>query len=177
MKNKFLITIAAVFCSFLLLGFMSFPPNSENTPPGSTGSPADGKDCSSCHKAKTKVLEGIITSNIPGNKYVAGKTYTITVTLKGDAAKAKKFGFQVSPQNIKGKPLGKLVVTNAEETKLAGNGKYINQTKIGVDGSGTKTWTFDWIAPPKTAGEVVFYGGFVIGGKPETLYTSTLAVK
>ena len=169
MKNKLLISIFAVFCSIVFLGFMIFSPSTDGSPAGNSSSPFDGKDCSSCHRAKPRPMDGMITTNISGNKYIPGKTYTITATLKGDA-KAKKFGFQISPQDNKGKLMGKMVVTNNIETKLAGNGKYMNQITKGVDGNGSKTWTFDWIAPEKNSGDVTFYGSFLIGGNPQIVY-------
>jgi hypothetical protein len=175
MKSKLVLLIAAVCCSVFLLGFMVFSPSTDGCPAGNTGSPSDGKDCSSCHKAKAKFQEGLITSNING-KYIPGKTYTITATLKGDS-KAKKFGFQISPQDSKGKLAGKLIVTDSLSTKLTGNRKYIDQIKKGTDGNGSKTWSFDWTAPVKNSGDVTFYGSFLIGGKPETVYNSILSVK
>jgi len=175
MKSTLSVFIAMIFSSIILFGFMVFSPSTDGCPAGNSGSPSDGKDCSACHKAKAKVQEGIITSNING-KYIPGKTYTISATLKGDA-KSKKFGFQISPQDNKGKLLGKIIVTDTLGTKLVGNGKYIDQMKKGTDGNGSKTWSFNWIAPNKNSGEVTFYGSFLIGGKPETVYNSSLAIK
>jgi hypothetical protein len=43
---------------------------------------------------------------------------------------------------------------------LVGNNKYITYTENGIIGSGSKTWTFDWIAPEAGTGEVVFYGAY-----------------
>jgi len=164
-KMLFLISICL---SIVLSAYIS----SENTPGGYSSSPTDDKNCSSCHKAKAKALDGIISSNCENSTYVPLKTYTITLKLKGND-KSKRFGFQVSPQTATGKLQGKLVVTDALQTKLA-SAKYINQTAKGADGIGEKKWTFDWVAPAKGSGSVTFYGSFVIGGKPETVYNSTL---
>jgi hypothetical protein len=175
MKSTLSILIAMVLCSVVLFSFMVFSPSTDGCPAGNSGSPADGKDCSACHKAKAKSQEGLITSNING-KFIPGKTYTVTATLKGDA-KAKKFGFQITPQDTKGKLMGKIIITDSLGTKLVGNGKYIDQTKKGTDGNGSKSWTFNWTAPSKNSGDVTFYGSFLIGGKPETVYNSSLSVK
>jgi hypothetical protein len=175
MKRTLSVLIAMAFCSIILYGFMIFSPSTDGCPAGNSGSPSDGKDCSACHKAKSKTQEGIITSNING-KYIPGKTYTISATLKGDS-KSKKFGFQISPQDSKGKLIGKIVITDSLGTKLVGNGKYIDQIKKGTDGNVSKSWSFNWIAPSKNSGDVTFFGSFLIGGKPETVYNSSLSVK
>jgi len=164
--------------SFVLIFLMSYSlyrPDTDGSPAGQTGSPHDGSDCSSCHTSKPKNIDGIITSNITPEGYTPGEKYTITVKLKGNQ-NSKKFGFQISPQNNKGKVLGRLLVTNPKETRIIENGKYINQIKGGVDGNGSKTWTFDWIAPAKGTGDITFYGSFLIGGKPEIVYNSKLLV-
>jgi len=176
MNNKSFYFVLAAFLGFLFIAATNYSPSTDGSPAGVCGAPNDDKDCSSCHKGKPKAMDGLITSNIDNNAYEPGKKYTITLNVKGNA-KSKKFGFQTSPQNAKGKVMGKLIVTNPTETKTAGNGKYMNQIKGGVDGNVSKTWTFDWVAPAKGSGDITFYGSFLIGGKPETMYNSTLALK
>lgn len=164
--------LAFVFVSF---SFMLYSPYTDGTPEGYSGSPHDGNDCSACH-AKAVFKENLISINADSNGYEPGKKYTINTTLAGDE-NARKFGFQIAPQNAKGKLMGTLVVTNAEETKLFADGKCINQIAKGVPSVGSKTWTFDWIAPEKGTGDVVFYGSYLIGGKKELVYNSTLTLK
>ena len=65
-----------------------------------------------------------------------------------------------------------MIVTNAVEMKLVGGIKYITQIAGGVDGKGSRTWSFNWKAPVKGSGKLTFYGAFLIGGKPETAVTS-----
>ena len=127
--------------------------------PGHTGSPGDGgKDCTVCHGGEALAYEGWITSNIPSTGFVPGERYTITTT--NHEAEGTRFGFQVSPQNIAGDLLGTIVITDSVQTQLVGDGKYITYTENGVDGIGSKTWTFDWIAPGEEIGEVTFYGAY-----------------
>jgi hypothetical protein len=172
LSKKYLkLMIIGISSSIILSAYMS----TENTPPGNTGSPNDDKDCSSCHKAKAKSVDGIFSSNCESKSYIPLKTYTITLKLKGNE-KSKIFGFQVSPQTASGKLQGKLIITDTEQTKLAA-AKYINQTAKGVEGTAEKTWTFDWTAPVKGSGAVTFYGSFLIGGKPEIVYNSTLTLQ
>jgi len=167
--------ILCVLCISTSIVFSAFP-STENTPAGYTGSPADDKDCSACHKAKPKTVAGIINSNTIQNTYVAEETYTITLKLKG-TEKSEIFGFQVSPQSDKGKLQGKMIVTDKEQTRLM-SPKYLNQTEKGTKGKdGEKIWKFDWVAPSKGTGNVCFYGSFLVGGKQEIVYNSTLILK
>lgn len=175
MIKKTFIALMLVSCGVIFMANDFYSPSTDGSPVSQTGSPADGNDCSSCHKAKAKYVEGLIAGNIPAEGYTPGKTYTITTTLKGNA-KSNRFGFQISPQNAKGKLMGKLIATNTSETKVIGGGKYINQIKMGVDGKGSKTWSFNWIAPANGSGVVTLYGSFLIGGKPEIVYNSKLVL-
>jgi hypothetical protein len=176
MKNSIIFTAMAALMGMIFIAATFGSMSTDGSPAGYSGSPADGQDCSSCHKVKAKTAENLIKINADNNVYTPGKTYTVTVNLKG-TIKSKKFGFQVSPQNNSGRLLGKLIVTNALETGLAGNGKCINQKAKGVDGNGSRTWTFDWTAPAKGTGDVTFYGSFLIGGSPEIVNNSTLTIK
>lgn len=164
-----------VFSGVIIMILLSSYMSTENTPAGYTGSPADDKDCSSCHKAKAKATDNIFSINAENNTYTPGKRYSVTMKLSGNE-KSRKFGFQVSPQTESGKLLGKMILTDSVQTKLA-NAKYLNQTAKGVDGNGDKKWSFDWVAPAKGSGPVVFYGSFLIGGKSETVLNSTLSLK
>jgi len=174
--KKIGLLISVGFILSILMSYSLYKPDTDGSPAGQTGSPHDDSDCSSCHSAKPKNVEGLIISNVANEGYTPGKKYTITANLKGNQ-NSKKFGFQISPQNNKGKVLGKMVVTNPLETRIIENGKYINQIKAGVDSNGSRTWSFEWIAPAKGSGDVTFYGSFLIGGKPEIVYNSKLLIK
>lgn len=151
---------------------LSYP---TGAPAAHTGSPADGTTCVECHKGIAIEKEGWIRfSDSLGYKPLT--TYTITAVNTG-LTTSSKFGFQISPQNVKGTLLGKLVVTNEDETQLVGKGKYITHKKEGTDATGYKSWKFNWISPAAGTGDVTFYGAFVIGPKPFAVVTSKLIVK
>jgi hypothetical protein len=151
---------------------------SNGNPPACTGSPSDKTHCATnCHNGSSvKAETGWITSGIPVAGYIPDSTYTITCTAKGEAT-SEKFGFEASPQFETGKMAGKMVLINTTETKLVGGGKYISQILGGVPGSGSRSWTFKWIAPAKGSGPLTFYAAFLIGGKPQTVVTSSLDIK
>lgn len=129
-------------------------------PAGATGSPSDGSNCSACHSGTASNDVGLITSNIPASGYVPGSTYTITATVND--ASINKFGFQISPQDASGNLKGTIVVTNGTATQLLGSGKYITHKSGGTAGTGTRSWSFNWIAPAAGSGNVTFYGSFLL---------------
>ncbi|MGV3597413.1 MAG: choice-of-anchor V domain-containing protein [Bacteroidota bacterium] len=167
-------------CLTVLLGTTWGVKRKDGTEPGYTGSPGDSlKNCTACHGGIATPVEGWITSNIPASGYVPGQQYTITAT--NTEFGGTRFGFEVSPQDIKGNLLGTIVLTDTNRTKLVGDKKYITYTSNGVDGQDSNSWTFDWIAPQAGTGDVVFYGAFnsnFDGHKGDDhTYLSTLRVK
>ena len=133
--------------------------NAGGAPIGKTGSPGDGSNCTGCHSGVATTSAGLITSNVPVTGYIPGNTYTITATIA--VAGINKFGFEISPQGTTATQKGTLVVTNATETKLVGTtAKYITHKSTGTAGTGSKTWTFDWIAPAAGSGNAILYGAF-----------------
>jgi len=134
--------------------------NAGGAPIGKTGSPGDGSNCTGCHSGVATTSAGLITSNVPLTGYIPGNTYTITATIA--VAGINKFGFEISPQGATAAQKGTLVVTNITETKLLGTtAKYITHKSTGTAGLGSKTWTFDWIAPAVGSGNAILYGAFV----------------
>jgi len=147
-------------------------------PAGKTGSPADGATCAGCHSGATvPFTAGLITSTIPGTGYVPGATYTITGTIIRPGH--TKFGFEISPQNSVGTKLGSIAITSSQ-TQIVGL-KYITHTSSGTSGSGSKSWSFNWVAPAAGTGVVTFYGAFNAtnsdgNGSGDSIFTSRLTV-
>ena len=155
----FLASIAIITLQSFMLGDNGLGKRRDGTEPGHTGSPGDSlKNCTICHGGTTTNVNGWIVSDIPSAGYEPGKKYAIkaTNTYLGHT----RFGFQVSPQDIKGNLLGTLIATDTVATQLVGNGKYITYRTGGVDGQDSRSWDFEWIAPADTINEVVFYGAF-----------------
>lgn len=136
--------------------------NVAGAPIGRTGSPGDANlTCAnSCHTGSAvTVTPGMITSNVPVTGYIPGATYTITATVS--MAGINKYGFEISPQSTTGVQKGTCVITNATETRLLGTtAKYVTHKSAGTTGTGTKTWTFNWVAPAAGSGDAIFYGAF-----------------
>lgn len=158
MKKNILYTVLGLFVVVILQSFGSQKlGKKDGTEPGYTGSPGDSlKNCTACHGGNAVDVYDWITSDIPANGYIPGKTYTITAI--NIEAGATRFGFLVSPQNLRGDLLGELIITDTTTTKLVGNNKYITYKAAGVEGVDSKSWSFKWVAPDVDT--VVFYGAF-----------------
>jgi len=129
-------------------------------PTGKTGSPGDGgSTCNGCHSGTVNLVTGWITSNIPTAGYIAGDTYTITLTAFGTTE--VKFGFQATSEKLSdNSKTGTPILTNSAETQIVGT-DYVEHTTAGTTGStGSHTWSYDWIAPAVGTGDVAFYAAF-----------------
>ncbi len=159
-KITFILSGLIVAGIFLDLNYQTATGNSGGAPSGSTGSPGDGGNtCAQigCHAGGPAAGSQVasISGNIPVNGYVPGETYEMTATMSNGGV---KFGFSVSPQDMQGNLLGTLVASST--TAINGSGKYITHTPSSNSGSGSKSWTFGWIAPASGTGAVTFYGAF-----------------
>ena len=148
---------------------------------GYCGDPAGGSlNCTVCHSGPPATpVSGLITSDIPVGGYMPNTTYTVTATIA--SAGHSRFGFEISPQDPSGAFIGTLVNTSSE-TQLTGSGyHYITHAFDGTSGTDSKTWTFDWTAPPTGTGSATFYGAFNVTNSDftmndDSIYTSTLMV-
>ncbi len=160
MKKKFTLVLSA-----LLMAGMAYDYNnnaahtfSTGAPSGETGSPGDGSTCStSCHTGGPSPTNQMvsISSDVPGSGYVPGTTYTVTITA--ESSNGTEFGFQVSPQDGNGNLLGTLIASGAGTQFSAGGTTHITHAAGGTAGTGSKTWTFEWVAPASGTGSVTFY--------------------
>ena len=157
-KIYFFFVCLVLVAASLLFDNTSIHSKSSGSPQSASGSPSDGVTCalSGCHAGIASAQDNMITSNIPAAGYIPGNTYTITVSI--EQAGISKFGFSISPQNSSGTVLGSLVITNSAQTQLKNNvHQYVTHTTAGNTGTGSKTWSFDWIAPTVGTGAVPFY--------------------
>lgn len=161
------------------------PLNQAGAPDGVCGDPmGGGATCKTagCHAIgpMPATQTGWITSNVPGAGYTPGTTYTFVATAT--RANHTKFGFEVSPQNSSGTPLGTLVISDATNTQLTSTNDYVTHTLAGTTGTtGFHAWTFNWTAPAAGSGPVTFYGAFNItnannANTGDTVMVSTLTV-
>ena len=125
---------------------------------GYAGGPAEqGRTCATagCHSSATPIAqEGWLTIDADSLGYMGDSLYTLT--LRATDPNASTFGFMASPQNSSGNQMGGFIAGGAG-LEVKGGSKYITHTVPNVDGSGTMTWSFQWLAPSAGSGPVTFY--------------------
>ena len=133
---------------------------SSGSPGGKTGSPGDnGTTCTQCHSGTTMNPSNWITTNIPGDGWLPGETYSISAT--GTHTGVSLFGFELTAENTLGQKVGTFTITDPGQTKLVTGNTAVTHTSGGTTPSGdSKTWTFDWTAPSSDEGDIVFYAAF-----------------
>jgi hypothetical protein len=185
MKKVFALSATSIIVLAITLSTLSTTySNPDGAPSSVTGSPGDGNQTcarSGCHSGNTvQVQAGMITSDIPAEGYIPGQTYTITVAI--NQAGTSRWGFEASPQDLTGAKIGSMTLTNTGQTRLISSGKYVTHTSAGNSGStGSKSWTFDWIAPVAGTGNFSFYASVMAanndGGRSgDNVFTDELAV-
>ncbi len=149
--------------------------SSSGPPDGLTGAPGEGT-CHGCHASfPLNSGDGVLSIEGPEH-YLAGQTYTVTVTR--DDPGQTRWGFEISPLEI-----GECAIIDPINTQLSiSQGKsYVKQTSAGTfNGTqGPVSWSFDWTAPSvNPPDEVIFYAaGNAANGNGSTggdyIYTTT----
>lgn len=160
--------------------------NNAGAQAGYTGSPNENnsRTCSSqnggCHSGTgTTFQSDMISIDVPDCGYIAGETYTVTLTVSSPGR--NEFGFSVSPQLDGGATAGSMISTTG--TQLNGSGRYLTHTAAGTTESSpnTRVWTFSWIAPPAGSGNVTFYAAFNAsnnnnGSSGDLIFNSNLGI-
>ncbi len=165
--QKAIFFIVALFCVMTIthIDFTDAHSNNAGAQAGYTGSPNENnsRTCSSqnggCHSGTgTTFQSNMISVDIPDCGYIAGETYTVTLTVSSPGR--NEFGFSVSPQLTGGATAGTMIASAG--TQLNGSGRYLTHTAAGTVESSpnTRVWTFDWIAPSAGSGDVTFYAAF-----------------
>lgn len=184
MKLKTTIILSAMILPVALI-FMS---NSGGANAGVSGSMGDGgAKCTGCHtdaidanpfKTTLSITDAqIISTNIPAEGYEPLQTYQITIGSNGQniAVVASKYGFQLAAENSLGTKKGTFVAGSG--TKLAGSNITHNGAFIGA----TPQWVFNWTAPAKATGNVVFTTAIIAangsgGSSGDKILTATISI-
>lgn len=154
---KTLITLITL-CLAWLVSFYFQPvvtARTSGSPGGYSGSISENRTCGTnggCHGGGVTQASGIITTNIPASGYVAGATYTVTVSFS-EGSKTK-YGYEISAENTNGVKQG--TFTNDTKSKILGNK---NATHVGSGtffNGGTATWNLQWTAPLNNEGAITF---------------------
>lgn len=163
-------TVAALIASALLCvqgaqATSSGPQAGLSGAPGIGGVPAE-MTCTSCHATyplNPDALGKVELLGLP-DAYAPGQHYTLSFRISHPDAAITRWGFQVTAiQKISGQGAGEFVVTDPQNTQRVGglaHREYVEHTLPGtaMGKPGGTSWSFDWIAPGRDVGEIVFYG-------------------
>jgi hypothetical protein len=135
----------------IVLGSSGGPPN------GKTGAPGEGT-CNDCHAGPAGTPDSTSLAGVPGNVYVPGTTYNMTLSLQWSSQ--RRWGFELTALTTGGGSPGQLIVSDPVNTQYSASGSgYLKQTSSGTF-NGTPfgvSWQFQWQAPAAGTGPVVFY--------------------
>lgn len=150
--------VLAIPAIFLLLTSETMLPT--GSPGGRTGSPGDnGANCTDCHSGTPQSATDWISSNISDLGYQSGETYSFTAMVEHPGS--SRFGFELTAEDNDGNKVGDFQILYPLQTQLVNDDGAITHTATGNTGSNNmKEWSFDWVAPDATTGEITFYAAF-----------------
>lgn len=162
MKKHSIITLSAII---IVLCLSSAKILQNNGIAGFTGSPGENT-CVSCHTSFAANSGGgsitiATTPSITGNEYVPGTTYTVDVTVAKTGVTL--FGLGAEILNSSNTNAGTISILNSTETKIltsSGRTNVAHQLNGGSSTTGSKTFSFKWVAPA-TAGVAKIYAAGV----------------
>jgi hypothetical protein len=158
------------FILVIIIGILSYSgqslTNSNGAPPGYTGSPTDGNNCSACHAHMDSIIDNVnwISTDIPPQGYYHSGVYNITVNIPEPGTK----GFEASIQDVYGNLSGGMMA--GANTQIVGSGKYITQSTPGL--SNPQTWSFQWFPG---SGNVNLYAAYTVD--TNSTYIQTLMIE
>ncbi len=164
MKKQILLSVAAAGMTGLMIMSNAAGP-AAGTGGIKNGVKGNANNCGStsvgCHGgASTATTTGIRVDSIGGvqvNKYVAGMTYTVTVT--GGHTSLTKFGFQFAAVSGTGSAQAQAGTFSSLSSQIAEHTnstiKFIEQSPSAITGPLSKT--FKWTAPATGVGDIKMY--------------------
>ncbi len=158
MKQSLPKQLARVLFLLVLIGIsVSSYTNSGGPATGNTGAPSETA-CGGCHGPATisgTNYNAITLTGIASNSYVAGQTYTVTIS--GNAAATSRNGFQITSLNSSNAAAGTFTAGTGNTASSAGGRNYVTHNSTG----NTQTsWSFQWTAPNPSVGNITFYLAF-----------------
>lgn len=165
MKKTFA-TISLII--FLITYFSEYSYNSSGTAPTRyTGAPGDFGTCASCHSGSgnpNNNNQGFLQLNFNNNNpsYQAGQTYNVTITNTGTNGSNTRRGFSTTVLDNSNAFVGSFNILNTNTTapSTVNNRGYVLHRNASAS---INSWTFQWVAPLQSAGDVTFYVSTVTG--------------
>lgn len=157
MKLFFTVSICIAFC--IAVFFSSSTQSNSTVPPaGKTMAPGEGSCANTgCHTNSSSGSGSVAFNfNNSSSAYLPGQTYPIAITVSDPIA--TRFGFEVTAIDDNGQKAGTFVITNPANTAKPTNGAVSGREYVSHrSASTTNTWSFEWVAPDVSVGNVTFY--------------------
>ncbi|PCH67739.1 MAG: hypothetical protein COC01_05125 [Bacteroidetes bacterium] len=167
MSKNTIYTSIVTSAILLILTAASHDIASTGAPASSTGAPNE-ETCytSGCHDdVGLNSGSGILSLEIDQNpiKYVAGQTYSITVSITRE--NIERFGFEILALDDNEENTGEFLITDSDRTQIISGSltnesrKYVTYKYAGTKAvsTGLGEWSFDWRAPENYYGNITFY--------------------
>ncbi|MFN0110777.1 MAG: choice-of-anchor V domain-containing protein [Blastocatellia bacterium] len=190
-KKWFVVSIALVAFGFYLFGNDNFAHAkiSPGPPLGFTGAPGEG-NCTGCHYTfgLNSGAGKVEITGLPAS-YVAGQSYTATVTVSHPTARAWGFELTALDGNGTSATIGALTASNATTTLKRESGasgqqrtylSHSGEAGVAQGKTASNSWSFTWTAPASGVGDITFYAvGNAANNQisPEDDYIYTTSVK
>lgn len=172
MKKSNFITVATLTLLFVVVFIASsiFTSSIQTTayaftsgsPGGRTNSFGDVSNCAACHSGTLNSGSAIVSISSPQlvNGYVPGQTYTVDVSINNTSS--SKVGFELTAEkDADNSKIGTFLLVNSMETQFTNSNLAVTHNAAGtVVSSNAKTWSFNWIAPATSEGNITFYAAF-----------------
>ncbi|MFY7734509.1 MAG: choice-of-anchor V domain-containing protein [Bacteroidia bacterium] len=152
-------TVTLIMLVYLLFYSSNIFTNTSSPGGGYTDAPGEA-NCGNCHASPItsgSVWNNItLTTTVPFSGFIGGNTYPMTLTFSDPSS--TKYGFQVTAvsatASASSPTLGTFSVSPSNTEVQEHNGYLPGRSSVAHTSSGTsaitntKTWTFDWTAPP-----------------------------
>jgi hypothetical protein len=141
----YLVLLSIPVLSFLFFGYSSGQTSQYSGSPGDSG-----MTCTVCHSpGANHSAVATISTDIPASGYVAGTTYSVTVSVTSSVV---KHGFQITAENSSNTKVGEF--SAGMGTQVANANHLVTHTS---SGNMQAAWTFQWTAPTINEGPITFY--------------------
>lgn len=145
--------LATVGGMVVLLSNLANPPN------GRTGAPFDSTcNTSGCHLPMNASFDGTVSISGLPTVIQPSTNYSITLTVNVSAGSPTRAGFQLVAVQGNNTNAGDLQASGDAGTEISGGREYVEHRGGKVFSGGSASWTFTWISPASSNGNIVnFY--------------------
>lgn len=146
---------------------------------GFSGSPLDGKDCSTCHPKNIKDAGyWVYPTNLPNNGFIPGDT--LSLYMFATQSGMQKAGFEMTTEDSQKNKVGTFVLTDTLQTRLTNKGSVTHTGSSNTAFNEFKSWKVNLHIPLNAPDTFKVYTCFNLNngsfGKADTTRLSTFTL-